>query len=63
MDETVLQIGEVSGIVILFIAGLEITPREFLKGGAASFTVGYNSNHNGSSYNHDYSHMVKEGIQ
>jgi Kef-type K+ transport system membrane component KefB len=24
----------------LFIAGLEITPREFLKGGAASFTVG-----------------------
>ena len=35
-----LQIGEISGIVILFIAGLEITPREFLKGGAASFTVG-----------------------
>ena len=34
------QIGEISGIVILFIAGLEITPREFLKGGAASFTVG-----------------------
>jgi len=26
--------------VILFIAGLEITPREFLRGGAASFTVG-----------------------
>jgi Kef-type K+ transport system membrane component KefB len=24
----------------LFIAGLEITPREFLRGGAASFTVG-----------------------
>ena len=24
----------------MFIAGLEITPREFLKGGAASFTVG-----------------------
>ena len=40
LDETVLQIGEISGIVILFIAGLEITPREFLKGGAASFTVG-----------------------
>ena len=35
-----LQIGGISGIVILFIAGLEITPREFLKGGAASFTVG-----------------------
>ena len=29
-----------AAIVILFIAGLEITPREFLKGGAASFTVG-----------------------
>ncbi|MGC2429416.1 MAG: cation:proton antiporter [Nitrososphaeraceae archaeon] len=40
LDETVLQIGEISGIVILFIAGLEITPREFLKGGAASFAVG-----------------------
>ncbi|MFZ0404618.1 MAG: cation:proton antiporter [Nitrososphaeraceae archaeon] len=40
LNETVLQIGEISGIVILFIAGLEITPREFLKGGAASFTVG-----------------------
>jgi Na+:H+ antiporter len=36
----VRQIGEIAGIVILFIAGLEITPREFLKGGAASFTVG-----------------------
>ncbi len=40
LDETVRQIGEISGIVILFIAGLEITPREFLRGGAASFTVG-----------------------
>jgi len=40
LDETVRQIGEIAGIVILFIAGLEITPREFLKGGAASFTVG-----------------------
>ena len=40
LDETVRQIGEISGIVILFIAGLEITPREFLKGGAASFMVG-----------------------
>jgi hypothetical protein len=27
LDETVRQIGEISGIVILFIAGLEITPR------------------------------------
>jgi Kef-type K+ transport system membrane component KefB len=40
LDETVKQIGEISGIVILFIAGLEITPREFLRGGPASFTVG-----------------------
>jgi Na+:H+ antiporter len=36
----VRQIGELAGIVILFIAGLEITPREFLRGGAASFTIG-----------------------
>ena len=40
LDETVRHIGELSAIVILFIAGLEITPREFLKGGVASFTVG-----------------------
>jgi len=40
LDETMRQIGEISGIVILFIAGLEITPREFLRGGPASFTVG-----------------------
>ena len=40
LNETVLQIGGISGIVILFIAGLEITPKEFFKGGAASFTVG-----------------------
>src|SRR6187402_394211 len=40
LNETVRQIGELAGIVILFIAGLEITPREFLRGGAASFTVG-----------------------
>ena len=40
LNETVRQIGEISGIVILFIAGLEITPREFLRGGVASFTVG-----------------------
>ena len=40
LDETVRNIGEISAIVILFIAGLEITPREFLKGGLASFTVG-----------------------
>jgi Kef-type K+ transport system membrane component KefB len=40
LDETIRQIGELSAIVILFIAGLEITPREFLRGGAAAFTVG-----------------------
>lgn len=40
LDETVKHIGEIAAIVILFIAGLEITPREFLRGGAASFTVG-----------------------
>ncbi len=40
LDETVKHIGELAAIVILFIAGLEITPREFLRGGAASFTVG-----------------------
>ena len=31
LNETYRQIGEIAGIVILFIAGLEITPREFLK--------------------------------
>ena len=40
LDETIHHIGELAAIVILFVAGLEITPREFLKGGASSFTVG-----------------------
>jgi Kef-type K+ transport system membrane component KefB len=40
LNETILQIGQIAGIVILFIAGLQITPREFLRGGAASFAVG-----------------------
>lgn len=40
LDETVKHIGELAAIIILFIAGLEITPREFLSGGVASFTVG-----------------------
>ncbi|MFZ0343964.1 MAG: cation:proton antiporter [Nitrososphaeraceae archaeon] len=40
LNETLKNIGEISAIVILFIAGLEITPREFLRGGAASFVVG-----------------------
>ena len=40
LDETVLHVGEISAVVILFIAGLEITPREFLRGGVAAFTIG-----------------------
>ena len=40
LDETIKYIGELAAIIILFIAGLEITPREFLRGGIASFTVG-----------------------
>lgn len=40
LNETVRLVGEISAIVILFIAGLQITPREFLKGGPAAFTVG-----------------------
>ena len=33
-------LGEIGAIVILFMAGLELTPKEFLRGGKASFTVG-----------------------
>jgi Kef-type K+ transport system membrane component KefB len=33
-------LGEIGAIVILFIAGLEMTPREFIRGGKAAFTVG-----------------------
>jgi Kef-type K+ transport system membrane component KefB len=40
LDDTVMHIGEISAVVILFIAGLEITPREFLRGGTAAFIVG-----------------------
>ncbi len=40
LDQTIRHIGEIAAVVILFIAGLEITPREFLRGGAAAFTVG-----------------------
>ena len=40
LDETIRHIGEIAAVVILFIAGLEITPREFVRGGAAAFTVG-----------------------
>ena len=40
LDETIKNIGQLAAIVILFVAGLEITPREFLRGGASSFTIG-----------------------
>jgi Kef-type K+ transport system membrane component KefB len=40
LDETVRHVGEIAAVVILFIAGLEITPREFLRGGVAAFTIG-----------------------
>lgn len=40
INESVKVIGEIGAIVILFIGGLHVTPREFFKGGAASFTVG-----------------------
>lgn len=33
-------LGEIGAIVILFMAGLGMTPKEFVKGGKASFTVG-----------------------
>jgi Kef-type K+ transport system membrane component KefB len=33
-------LGEIGAIVILFMAGLEMTPKEFLRGGKASFIVG-----------------------
>ena len=33
-------LGEVGAIVILFMAGLQMSPQEFLKGGKAAFTVG-----------------------
>jgi Kef-type K+ transport system membrane component KefB len=39
LNETVRHVGDIAAVVILFIAGLEITPREFLRGGAAAFTI------------------------
>jgi Kef-type K+ transport system membrane component KefB len=39
LDDTVRHVGEIAAVVILFIAGLEITPKEFLRGGAAAFTI------------------------
>jgi len=40
LNESVKVIGEIGAIVILFIAGMEVTPREFLRGGPSAFTVG-----------------------
>jgi len=40
IDGELKVLGEIGAIVILFIAGLEITPKEFLRGGKASFVVG-----------------------
>ena len=40
INSEIKVLGEIGAIVILFMAGLEMTPKEFLKGGKASFTVG-----------------------
>jgi len=40
IDEQFETLKEIGAIVILFMAGLEMTPKEFLKGGKQSFTVG-----------------------
>ena len=40
INDEIRVLGEIGAIVILFMAGLEMTPKEFLKGGKASFTVG-----------------------
>ncbi len=39
INDNIKVLGEIGAIVILFMAGLEMTPKEFLKGGKASFTV------------------------
>lgn len=39
INNEIRVLGEIGAIVILFMAGLEMTPKEFLKGGKASFTV------------------------
>lgn len=40
INEHIKVLGEIGAIVILFMAGLEMTPKEFLRGGKAAFTVG-----------------------
>jgi len=39
ITEEIKILGEIGALVILFMAGLEMTPKEFLKGGKAAFTV------------------------
>jgi Kef-type K+ transport system membrane component KefB len=39
IDSELRILGEIGAIVILFIAGLEVTPKEFLRGGKSSFVV------------------------
>ncbi|MDC0605169.1 cation:proton antiporter [Nitrosopumilus sp.] len=40
INDEIRVLGEMGAIVILFMAGLEMTPKEFLKGGKAAFVVG-----------------------
>ena len=40
ITDEIKVLGEMGAVVILFMAGLEMTPKEFLRGGKASFTVG-----------------------
>lgn len=40
LTSEVKTLGEIGAIVILFMAGLEMTPKEFIRGGKASLTVG-----------------------
>lgn len=40
INDEIRVLGEIGAIVILFMAGLEMTPKEFLRGGKSSFTVG-----------------------
>lgn len=40
IDSELRVLGEIGAIVILFMAGLEMTPKEFIRGGKKSFTVG-----------------------
>ena len=40
INDEIRILGEIGAIVILFMAGLEMTPKEFVRGGKASFTIG-----------------------